>query len=415
MAIQDNLLDLIHAFHEAALEPDLWRHALARLGEAVGGSGVVVMSAYDPSGGAQLIESVGYDIEYWDRVQTEHSTPETNRYMSFINSASPGQVLQPRAMMSLKDWLEDPIYRKFLRPDGLVDGLMCPLVRKSGGFAAIATFRGRHYTSEHLKFLEAAAPHVRHALDVHVRLNSQTQLAEASRLSLDHLRAAVVLTDRHGRMISANQAALDILGRSDGISLGRGGSLQAWKGEDTTKLRALIMKASGYAERGVKGKIEANVSQLAGGSIRLLRPSGLSSVEVLVTSLRSPDTYGINVVGNRPSAIIFLSDPSEAADVDVLALRQMYGLTAAESRLVVQLILGVDIRAAAEAIGVSVHTARTLLKRSFERTETNRQVNLISKVLRSPLSHIARSNFKHRDDVAGDETGHHSRLSSSVE
>ena len=134
MAIQDDLLGLVDAFHEAALAPGLWQSALARLGDAVGDSGVVVMSAYDPSGGAQLIKSVGYDTQYWAQVQAEHSTPETNRYIGFVNSASPGQVLQPRAMMPLSDWLEDPIYRKFLRPDGLGDGLMCPLVREIRGF-----------------------------------------------------------------------------------------------------------------------------------------------------------------------------------------------------------------------------------------------------------------------------------------
>ncbi len=96
---------LIDAFHEAALEPEAWRDALARLGEVVGGSGVVV-TAYDPLGGASLLKSIGYNSEYWDRVQAEHSTPETNRYIRLMNAAPPGQVLQPRASMSLRPRFE---------------------------------------------------------------------------------------------------------------------------------------------------------------------------------------------------------------------------------------------------------------------------------------------------------------------
>ena len=390
MAIQDDLLDLVDAFHEAALAPDLWQPALARLGDAVGDSGVVVMSAYDPSGGAQLIKSVGYDTQYWAQVQAEHGPPETNRYIGFVNSASPGQVLQPRAMMPLSDWLEDPIYRKFLRPDGLSDGLMCPLVRKSGGFAAIATFRSRHYDPEHLQFLEAAAPHIRHALEVHLRLNKQAQFAEDSRSALDHFRAAVVLTDRHGRMITANQAAVDILGLKDGISVGREGRLLAWKVEETIGLQDLIATASGYAIRRLKRVNGSDGSRPVGGSIRLSRPSKLNSLEVLVTSFRTSGAYGTNAGGERPSAIVFLSDPDKTTEIDILSLRHMYGLTTAESRLVMHLVSGMDISAAASAIGVTLNTARTLLKRSFERTHTNRQSQLISKVLRSPLNQVAR-------------------------
>ena len=117
---------LIDAFHEAALEPEAWHDALTRLGEMVGGSGVVVVTAYDPLGGARLLKSIGYNPEYWDRVQAEHGTPKTNRYIDLMNAAPPGQVLQPRASMSLGEWLDDPIYRKFLRPDGLADGLAVP-------------------------------------------------------------------------------------------------------------------------------------------------------------------------------------------------------------------------------------------------------------------------------------------------
>ena len=58
-----------------------------------------------------------------------------------------------------------------------------------------------------------------------------------------------MLTDRHGRMITANQAAVDILGLKDGISVGREGRLLAWKVEETTGLQDLIATASGYAIR----------------------------------------------------------------------------------------------------------------------------------------------------------------------
>lgn len=264
---------LIDAFHDAALEPGLWHDALARLGEAVGGSRVVVLTAYDPVGGARLLESVGYNPEYWDRVQAEHSTPKTNRYINLMNSAPPGQVLQPRASMSMREWLDDPIYCKFLRPDGLADGLACPLFHAGDGFAAVATFRSRHYDPQHLRLLQAAAPHIRHALHVHLRLNAHAAAASEGLAALDQLRAGVVLTDAQACMIFANAAAQGILRKSDGISINRGGLLTAAKPDETARLRALVKSAAEAALRSGRQAGREEGRAAAGGSVRLSRPS----------------------------------------------------------------------------------------------------------------------------------------------
>ena len=379
---------LIDAFHEAALEPEAWHDALARLGEMVGGSGVVVVTAYDPLGGASLLKSIGYNSEYWDRVQAEHSTPETNRYITLMNAARPGQVLQPRAAMSLNEWLDDPIYRKFLRPDGLADGLACPLFHAGDGFAAVATFRSRHYDPQHLRLLQAAAPHIRHALHVHLRLDAHAAAAREGLAALDGLKAGIVLTDAQARMVFANAAAQGILRKSDGISTSRGGLLMAARPDETGRLRALVKSAAGAALRSGRQAGRDDGRAVAGGAVRLSRPSDREPFDVLVTPLRTavlPDSLAVH---RRAAAMLLITDPDEGVGIEAAALRQMYGLTAAEARLALQLLLGRDLPAAAAALGISVHTAKTLLKRAFVRTGTNRQSELVGKILRGPLGAI---------------------------
>ena len=383
-----SIATLIDAFHEAALEPASWHNALARLGEMVGGSGVVVVTAYDPVGGARLLQSIGYNFEYWDRVQAEHSTPKTNRYIRLMNAARPGQVLQPRASMSMSEWLDDPIYRKFLRPDGLADGLACPLFHAQGGFAAIATFRSRHYDPEHLQVLQAAAPHVRHALHVHLRLNAHAAAARDELAALDNLRIGVILTDARAQLVFANAAAQGVLQTSDGASTGRGGLLVAARPDETNRLRALIHSAGEAALRSGRQAARDAGQAAAGGALRLSRPSGMEPLEILVTPLRTA-TPPASPAGHRQASVMLLiADPSEAIGIEAAALRQMHGLTAGEARLTLQLLSGRDIPAAAEALGISVHTARTLLKRAFIRTGTSRQSELVGKILRGPFGAV---------------------------
>jgi PAS domain-containing protein len=176
----------------------------------------------------------------------EHGIPETNRYINLLKSAAPGEVLQPRTSMSLDDWLSDPIFRKFLRPDGLGDGLTCPLFQSEGGFVAVATFRNSHYHQEHIDILRATAPHLRHALKVHLRLNSRDD-SEAGLLALDHLRVGVLLSDAQGRMIWMNSAAEKILQEADGLSTGSAGFLLAARADETNRLRHFIRLAADHA------------------------------------------------------------------------------------------------------------------------------------------------------------------------
>ena len=379
---------LSDAFHEAALEPEAWHDALTRLGEMVGGSGVVVVTAYDPLGGARLLKSIGYNPEYWDRVQAEHGTPKTNRYINLMNSAPPGQVLQPRASMSLSEWLDDPIYRKFLRPDGLADGLACPLFHAGDGFAAVATFRSRHYDPRHLRLLQAAAPHIRHALHVHLRLDAHAAAAREGLAALDKLKAGILLTDAQARVIFANAAAQGILRKSDGILVGRGGLLLAARPDETSRLRALVKSAAEAALRSGRQAGREEGRAAAGGSVRLSRPSDREPFDVLVTPLWTAMLPGSLAVHRHASVMLLVADLDEGVGIEPAALCQMYGLTAAEARLTLQLLLGRDLPTAATALGISIHTAKTLLKRAFIRTGTNRQSELVGTILRGPLGAV---------------------------
>ena len=62
-------------------------------------------------------------------------------------------------------------------------------------------------------------------------------------------------------------------------------------------------------------------------------------------------------------------------------LKERFGLTPAEARLVLRLVAGDSLRSSAAVLGVGYETARTTLKSVFHKTGTCRQAELVIVVI----------------------------------
>ena len=74
--------------------------------------------------------------------------------------------------------------------------------------------------------------------------------------------------------------------------------------------------------------------------------------------------------------IDFLHDPLAHTPLSDSLLRQLFGLTMNESQLAARLD-GVELKEAAEILGITYETARSYIKQIFAKTATNRQSELI--------------------------------------
>jgi len=83
-------------------------------------------------------------------------------------------------------------------------------------------------------------------------------------------------------------------------------------------------------------------------------------------------------------AVVFLTRPGRTG-LSVEGLADLFGLTPAEARLTIAIAEGKSLNAFAESHHISSHTARTQIKRVFEKTGTHSQADLVSRVLTSPL------------------------------
>jgi DNA-binding CsgD family transcriptional regulator len=88
-------------------------------------------------------------------------------------------------------------------------------------------------------------------------------------------------------------------------------------------------------------------------------------------------------------AILIIVDPGICREPAGLLLREMFGLTSAETRIATGLLRGLELRDIAAAHKVSEGTVRTQLKSVLSKTGTHRQVELVTlltSLARVPLS-----------------------------
>jgi len=90
----------------------------------------------------------------------------------------------------------------------------------------------------------------------------------------------------------------------------------------------------------------------------------------------------VHLIGYPPASaaatkLLVLIDPGQPGRLDEGVVRNLFGLTAAESNLAVRLARGERVQAIAHARGVGIGTVRTQLRTIFRKTRTKSQASLV--------------------------------------
>lgn len=118
----------------------------------------------------------------------------------------------------------------------------------------------------------------------------------------------------------------------------------------------------------------------SGGSITIRKDAGLSAISVIVTPFSSGGAFA----HRRSCALVFLCDQARKRAPRPAVLRDLFRLTPSECRLADLLHSALELRNAGETLGVTMATARFMLKRIFSKTGTHRQSELVLLLSRLP-------------------------------
>jgi len=185
---------------------------------------------------------------------------------------------------------------------------------------------------------------------------------------LDLLPVGIVLLDGYGRLGWTNRRAQERIAEGDPL-LVRDGRLLARSHRDTLALHRLVERACATARRGEVGEPE----------VLVVSPAGAGGRVVVVG--RAVERLEAAVAAGAAQAVLFLSDPEHQLRASPQRLRQLFGLTPAESDLTALLASGCSLSTAADQLAITTESARTYLKRALSKTGTRRQAELVRLVL----------------------------------
>lgn len=113
-------------------------------------------------------------------------------------------------------------------------------------------------------------------------------------------------------------------------------------------------------------------------------PPGGGIWKVSCHSGRSPYLVWMSSLGKDHGAssytVLTFYDPERGAELSRACLLAAYRFTRAELRLVDQLLQGRTPAEAAEALGVTIHTVRTYLKRLYQKVGVKSQATLVRRL-----------------------------------
>jgi len=185
-----------------------------------------------------------------------------------------------------------------------------------------------------------------------------------SAVMLDRLGLAVILVDADCRVLMANTASRQFAALQTPLSLGRKGMEAANNGSGR------------------------QLSNLVTRCLETRAPQGI----VLVSTADGPKLWvlgspvqlnSINVQSSFGQAVMLqIISLCAARTPDLTAVRDVFGLTKAEARVLLGLIEGQTVEECASSRGVSISTIRSQVSALLAKTGTRRQAELVSIVAR---------------------------------
>lgn len=374
---QDAYERILASLHEAALDDSLWPDTERLISEVTRtkGSGVALARGQSQADGVVFLTRLslrGQRREDWERRYFEEYWSRDERVPRLFRLDS-GELVHTGDLYTDAEKRTSPTYNEALPDTKARNGLH---VRLDGpedmhliwGVCDSTDTAG--WAGDQIRLIQRLVPHMgQFAIVRHALAEARVTGTSTPRL-LDSTRFGVIQLDRNRRILTANDRALDILRKGDGL-LDRDGFLRARIPMENAVLSRLLDSA--LPSFGVQG---------AAGSMMVSRSSSsASSLPRLALHISPVGENYPHFRTRRIGALVLVVDPTRGARVDPAHVATSLGLTPAESQLAVALAAGETLHEIARSTGRTEETVRWHLKQIFRKQGISRQVDLVRRVL----------------------------------
>jgi DNA-binding CsgD family transcriptional regulator/PAS domain-containing protein len=363
---------LLLSLYAAPGTTDGWTRFLELLRQAVGGASASLMSHRSAPRGSSFTANAGADPEGLALYARHWCRHDPWAKAALHHSPAAGTVLPGDALVPHAEIRRSAFYADFGRSFDCVRVIAATLENHPAGTTVVSVLgheRRPPFGVSETALLETLVPHLQNAVQLHRRLTVATATIDALGSAYERCGCGVIVTGADGRCVYANDAATTVLAQRDGLLLDRG-ELRTTEPATTRQLRQLIAGTANHHQSLGSGRLLA-----------VNRPSGRRPYSLLVSPGSMPQD--LDLARDCPAAVVSIVDLDASPPTDHATLQSLYGLTPAEARLAVLLAQGYSLHAAADCLGVTRHTVRSVLKVVMSKTRTHRQAELVRLLLRT--------------------------------
>jgi DNA-binding CsgD family transcriptional regulator len=369
----DPFVAAIEAIYDAAPDPTRWPHALQKISDVFQDVGTILIWHRDNGGFGTIVSphllaaQKDYEENGWFRRDSRAIRAVERLYWARSDAVT------ERHFTTDEEIAVDPFYTGFLAQHGLK---WCAAVGVNPDphiAAAVSVQRAgtkQPYSDAEVETIARLGCHVEKSLRLSIRLLNAEMVQGGLGEALSRLNIGVFALDSLGRVTFSNPAGERLLGDgldlvNDRLRIGDGGQC------DTV-------------ERAFRQTIRGEVDLVDPKPILVRRAKSERPLAVYLLPI-SVLLHPADQFLTHARAMVLAIDPEAGAPPDPAIVRDVLGLTLGEARVAALIGSGLPPRAAAEKLGITEESARTVLKRVFSKVGVARQSELVELLTRLVL------------------------------
>jgi len=356
------LSDLIEAIYAAGPSPERWPDALEKIGDYFDAKGSIILF-YESQSTSTFIypEKLRQAVQLYLDEQWWERDLHAQRAISF--NLNGFDVMSDQTIASESEIANHPIYTDFFHRVGFGWLMSCVILPDWDDLVVVSVPRAKAkgpFTSEEMETLGLLGRHVEQSLRISLRLANLGSMEVALKQALDAVDTGVHVLSADGRILFSNRSAQsqfdDYFENSDGYF--------------TAKVDAARDKFEHYLAT-------AHQAILACETPKACVLIGTNGTQLAVWASPVGDAAQAGFGRWSSAEVVVLTAPfMRDAQVDPSVLRDCMDLTVSEARLASLIGSGMQIKQAADRLGITVGTARNVLKAVFRKAGVNRQAQL---------------------------------------
>lgn len=354
---------ILHLAHHAAGDPGLWDEVMRRLSVRLKASRIALIDHNFITRQGDISHAAGIDERFRTLYRARFSGK--NVWLNTERRLMPGEVFTGAELVPNWELVRTEFYRDWLRP---LHAFHCLIGVTLGGaeeirsLVALRSLDERGFDAQDKRDLASLLSQLRCACELDAEFMAARHTVDILSDLMQSLSEAILIVDGQCHPIFLNRAAERLLAEGDPLMLAHG-MLAAGSGADTGKLRQRVAAAAGCG---------GNSSTGSASTIAVTCRSDAPPMLLQIRPIAHSAIYG----GGRKHVVAVFAGTTAMTDT-ANRLHDLYHLTPAEARLAALILRGYSLHAAACTLHVSDNTARTHMKRIYDKTETHRQVDFI--------------------------------------